>query len=129
MMESVKPKVAIVDDDEIVRRALRRMIASLSFDPVEFATGEAFLTALMAHTFSCALIDMHMPGLNGVDVVVRMRREGHEVPAIIITGGDVPKMRERCLKAGAADYLVKPVERETVSVAINSLLNASTTDI
>lgn len=122
-MESAKLKVAIVDDDEIVRRALRRMISSLSFDPVEFSTGESFLSALGAHIFSCALIDMHMPGLNGVDVVVRMRRERHPVPAIIITGGDVPKMRERCLDAGAADYLVKPFERETVSRAIRSLLD------
>lgn len=112
-----------MDDDEIVRRALRRVITSLSFDPVEFATGEAFLSALDATTFSCALIDMHMPGLNGVDVLVRMRREGRVLPAIIITGGDVPKMRERCLKAGASGYLIKPVERETVSSAIRLLLS------
>ena len=111
-----------MDDDEIVRRALRRLIASLSFDPVEFSTGEAFLSALDAGSFSCALIDMHMPGLNGVDIVLRMRSEGRVVPAIIITGGDVPKMRERCLKAGAAGYLVKPVERDTVSSAIKLLL-------
>lgn len=122
-MESTKLKVAIVDDDEIVRRALRRMIASLSFDPVEFATGEAFLSGLPANSFSCALIDMHMPGLNGVDIVLKMRQAGHVVPVIIITGGDVPKMRERCLKAGAANYLVKPVERDTVSVAIKMLVS------
>lgn len=121
-MESAKFRVAIVDDDEIVRRALRRMIKSLSFDPVEFATGETFLSALSENSFSCALIDLHMPGLNGVDVMARMRRDGHKVPVIIITGGDVPKMRERCLKAGAADYLVKPVERETVSDVIRLLV-------
>ena len=46
-MESAKLRVAIVDDDEVVRRALRRMIASLSFDPVEFSAGETFLTALL----------------------------------------------------------------------------------
>jgi FixJ family two-component response regulator len=121
-MDRTKLRVAIVDDDEIVRRALRRLIASLSFDPVEFSTGEAFLSALDVGIFSCALIDMHMPGLNGVDIVLRMRSEGRVVPAIIITGGDVPKMRERCLKAGAAGYLVKPVERDTVSSAIKLLL-------
>jgi FixJ family two-component response regulator len=122
-MESAKLRVAIVDDDEVVRRALRRMIASLSFDPVEFSAGETFLAALLTTTFSCALIDMHMPGLNGIDIVLRMRQDGHLVPAIIITGGDVPKMRERCLRAGAANYLVKPVERETVSRAIRLILN------
>lgn len=122
-MESANCRVAIVDDDEIVRRALRRMIKSLSFDPVEFATGESFLSALLEDTFSCALIDMHMPGLNGMDIVSRMRTGGHLVPVIIITGGDFPRMRERCLKAGAANYLVKPVERETVSDVIRLLVN------
>jgi FixJ family two-component response regulator len=116
-------RVAIVDDDDIVRRALRRMISSLCFDPVEFATGEAFLAALSSSSFSCALIDMHMPVLNGLEVIVRMRQEGHLLPTIIITGGDLPKMRERCLNAGAADYLVKPVERETISDAVMSLFN------
>ena len=66
---------------------------------------------------------MHMPVLNGVEVILRMRHEGHLLPAIIITGGDLPKTRERCLKAGATDYLIKPVERETISNAIMSLFN------
>jgi CheY-like chemotaxis protein len=62
-----------------------------------------------------------MPDLNGIDVVVRMQRDGRDVPAIVITGGDEPKMRERCLKAGAAAYLIKPVERDTVFATIQSL--------
>ncbi|KQV14175.1 hypothetical protein ASC97_13375 [Rhizobium sp. Root1203] len=120
-MKSPNLRVAIVDDDETVRRALRRLIASLAYIPVEFASGEAFLAELARSTFSCALIDLHMPDLNGIDVVVRMRRDGLDVPAIVITGGDEPKMRERCLKAGAAAYLIKPVERETVFATIQSL--------
>ncbi len=120
-MESPNLRVAIVDDDETVRRALRRLIASLAYTPVEFASGEAFLAELASTTFSCALIDLHMPDLNGIDVVVRMQRDGRDVRAIVITGGDEPKMRERCLKAGAAAYLIKPVERDTVFATIQSL--------
>ncbi len=98
------------------------MIASLSYVPVEFASGEAFPSTLPQDTYACALIDLHMPGLNGADVVGVMRREGYLLPTIIITGGDVPKMRERCLNAGASAYLIKPVERGAVNDMIRSLL-------
>jgi FixJ family two-component response regulator len=119
-METPGPTIAIVDDDEIVRRALRRMIASLSYVPVEFGSGREFLAALPTTVFACALIDMHMPGLNGIDVIAGMRGSSGAPPAIIITGGDEPRMRERCLKAGAADFLLKPIEREAVLRAIRS---------
>jgi FixJ family two-component response regulator len=117
-METPGLRIAIVDDDETVRRALRRMIASLAYVPVEFGSGKEFLAAFPSTMFACALIDMHMPGLSGIDVVGRMRGDGAAPPAIIITGGDEPRMRERCLKAGACDYLVKPIEREAVLAAI-----------
>jgi DNA-binding response OmpR family regulator len=61
---------------------------------------------------------MHMPGLNGIDVVVAMKGNKSAPPAIIITGGDEPRMRERSLKAGASDYLLKPIERDAVLAAI-----------
>lgn len=111
-----------MDDDDTVRRALRRVIASLSFVPVEFASGEEFIAALAEGGFACAMIDLHMPGLNGTEVISRMHHLGYRVPAIIITGGDVPKMRERCLKAGASAYMIKPVEREAVNDEIQSLI-------
>jgi FixJ family two-component response regulator len=121
-METPGPKVAIVDDDEVVRRALRRMIASLAYSPIEFASGEAFLAELANTKFACALIDMHMPGLNGLDIVGRMRSEGRNVPSIIITGGDEPRLQERCFEAGAAGYMVKPIERDAIDDAIRTLL-------
>jgi FixJ family two-component response regulator len=119
-MTSRELTVAIVDDDETVRRALRRMIASLYYDPVEYASGAAFLADPDAGRFLCVLLDLHMPDLNGIDVLLEMRRQGLDVPAIIVTGGDQPRMRERCMSAGASGYLVKPVERATVRAAIQS---------
>ena len=121
-MEKPGPKIAIVDDDEAVRRALRRMIASLSYSPVEFGSGEAFLAELSNTLFACALIDMHMPCLNGLDVVERMHQENLEIPSIIITGGDEPKLEERCLKAGASAFMVKPIERDCIFETIRALL-------
>jgi FixJ family two-component response regulator len=120
-MNMVGLKVAIVDDDEHVRRALRRMVVSLSYEVEEFASGRAFVAALDDRAFACVLLDLHMPELNGLDVLTQMRGDGHTVPVILITGGDEPRMRERCLKAGASAYLLKPVARDAVLGAIHSV--------
>jgi FixJ family two-component response regulator len=88
--------------------------------PVDrFSSGEGFLASLDDCAPDCALIDMHMPGLKGLDVLLRMRAEGRHVPVIIITGFDQSGMRERCLAAGATDYLIKPLEGSAVSSAIH----------
>lgn len=117
--------VAIVDDDETVRRALRRMITSFSFAPVEFDSGEAFLGSLHLPKIACALLDLHMPDLNGIDVLQRIKSTGCSIPIIIITGGDQPSMRQRCLEAGAAGYLVKPADRERVLSTIETCIGIS----
>jgi FixJ family two-component response regulator len=123
IMNSSGLTVAIVDDDETVRRAMRRLISSLSCRPVEFASGEAFLNGLHEFSPSLALIDMHMPRMSGIDVLLRMRSDGSAIPAIIITGGDEPRLRERCLNAGAWKYLVKPIDRATISAIIDKLMS------
>lgn len=119
-MDHPKLTVAIVDDDEAVRRALRRMLSSLSYAVAEFPSGQAFLEGMGTETFACVLLDMHMPELNGIDVLIRLRMNGHSIPAIIITGGDEPTMRDRCMKAGAAGYLTKPLERDIALAAIQA---------
>lgn len=120
-MSDERLTVAIVDDDETVRRALRRMVSSLAYIPLEFSSGKAFLASLHDSKFGCVLLDLHMPELNGIDVLVQLRGAGYTLPAIIITGGDEPKMRARCMQAGASAYLIKPIERDDVRTAIQSL--------
>ncbi|HTO31545.1 MAG TPA: response regulator [Pararhizobium sp.] len=119
-MDETELTVAIVDDDEAVRRALRRMVSSLSYRVADFPSGQAFLDELQKEQFACVLLDLHMPELNGIEVLARLRMAGHRLPAIIITGGDEPKMRDRCLSAGASDYLIKPLERDATSAAIQA---------
>lgn len=125
-MEDVASVVAIVDDDDSVRRALHRLVLSLSYQSRTFASGEEFLDALNKSPPDCVLLDLHMPGLKGLDVLHRMRKEGRHVPAIVMTGFDQHGMREKCLKAGAAAYLVKPLERAIVASAIEEATAAST---
>ncbi len=124
-MEHAVPIVAIVDDDEAVRRALRRLVLSLSHQPQTFASGEEFLDALKDFAPDCVLLDLHMPGLKGLDVIERLRSDDSRVPAIIITGYDETGMREKCLKAGASAYLVKPVERVVMARAIEDAIAPS----
>ncbi|BCH28423.1 response regulator [Mesorhizobium sp. L-8-10] len=124
-MERVASVVAIVDDDDSVRRALRRLVTSLSHQSRTFASGEEFLDALYEATPDCVLLDLNMPGLKGLDVLHRLRNEGRQVPAIIMTGFDQHGMRERCLEAGAAAYLVKPLGRAAVASAIEEATAAS----
>ena len=119
-MDEAKLTVAIVDDDETVRRALRRMVSSLAYRVADFPSGQAFLDELQKEQFACVLLDLHMPELNGIEVLAKLRMTGHRLPAIIITGGDEPKMRDRCLGAGASDYLIKPLERDTTFAAIQA---------
>lgn len=114
--------VAIVDDDDAVRRALSRLVLSLSYRAVVFASGEEFLASLSAATPNCALMDQHMPSLNGLDVLLRMRSERRRLPVIIVTGFDQPGLRQKCLEAGASEYLVKPLDAATVSAAIDIAL-------
>ena len=123
-MEASPIVVAIVDDDDKVRRALRRLVQSLSYHPIGFASGEEFLASLGETTPSCVLMDQHMPSLNGLDVILRMRSEGRHVPVIIVTGFDQPGLRQKCLDAGASEYIVKPLAASAVSAAIQAAVAA-----
>jgi FixJ family two-component response regulator len=121
-MQASTNVIAIVDDDDAVRRALRRLVLSLSYRPIEFASGEDFLASLLEATPNCVLMDQHMPNLNGLDVLRRMRSEGRHVPVIVVTGFDQPGLRQKCLDAGASDYLVKPLEASALSAAIRGAM-------
>jgi FixJ family two-component response regulator len=114
------PVIAIIDDDEVVRRSLKRLVSSLSFRTADFASGEAFLQSLSQGAPACMLLDLHMPGLNGIQILEALRTRRMNIPTIIITGNDQPDMRERCMNAGAVAYLQKPLDRELVLTTIQT---------
>lgn len=110
--------IAIVDDDEAVRRSLRRLVNSLSFQAADFASGEAFLQSLSQGSPSCMLLDLHMPGLSGLEVLEALQTRRLKIPTIVITGNARLDLRERCMQAGAIAYLQKPLDRDLVLTSI-----------
>ena len=123
-MGLIVPLIAIVDDDHGVRRALRRLLRSLHYDPVAFPSGEEFLASLPARRPCCVLMDLHLPGLNGIEVLGRLQEQDRAPPVIVMTGFDEAGTRERCLAAGAADYITKPVEGAHLFAAISRALGS-----
>lgn len=124
-MTATRTVIAIVDDDEIVRRSIKRLVSSLSYDAQDFASGEEFLKSLARGAPTCMLLDLHMPGLSGFEVLEALHTRRMNIPAIIVTGNTRPEIRERCLNAGAAGYLEKPLDRDVVLSTIRTATNAT----
>ncbi len=112
--------VAIVDDEESVRTALRRLLRSAGLDVQTFATGSEFLESLKPGRPDCVILDLHMPQINGFAVLSRLKELHNEVPVVAITGHDTPEARERALAGGAKAYLRKPVDDKSLLSAIES---------
>jgi len=114
--------VMIVDDDESIRRAARRLIKSYGFPVETFASAEDFLSSGRLHETACLVLDVQMPGLNGLELQSRLMTDGHQVPIIFITAFNDENARAQALKAGALGYLVKPFEEAGLLTAINVAL-------
>lgn len=112
-MGKLKPFVVVVDDDESVSRAIRRLLRSIGIASETFASGDAFLEVLSSmpsYRPDCVILDVQMPGLNGLEVQQRLAGSG--MPVIFITAHDDIGVREQALAAGAVAYLRKPFNDE-----------------
>ena len=115
--------VMIVDDDESVRRAARRLIKSFGFPVETFASADDFLASGRLSETACLVLDVQMPGLNGLELQSRLvAAGGHQVPIIFITAFNDENARAQALKAGALCYLVKPFEEADLLNSINIAL-------
>jgi FixJ family two-component response regulator len=110
--------VAVVDDEEAVRIALRRLLRSASLSVETFSSGAEFLESVKAHQPDCVVLDLHMPHLGGFAVQARLTEAGIRLPTVVITGHDSDESRERALGGGAAAYLRKPVDDQALLDAI-----------
>jgi FixJ family two-component response regulator len=117
-----RPLIALVDDEESVRRALARMLSASQFDVEVFASGQEFLDSLRTRVPDCAILDYQMPGLTGRDVQRHLSLEEIRLPIIVVTAHDHPALREQCLADGAVAYLAKPLQRERLVDLINDAI-------
>ena len=108
-MSQSKPLIAIVDDDESVCRAIKRLVRSLGMDADTFTSGQQFIDfieSIPSRPVDCVVLDVQMPGLNGLEVQERLTRRGHRFPVIFITAHDEVGVREQALAAGALAFSV-----------------------
>ena len=129
-MAQSRPLVAVVDDEESIRKSLRRLLSAADLDAAVYASGQEFLDALRVRQPDCLVLDLQMPGLTGLEVQRALTAAGVRFPTIIITAHDEPEARSRCLGAGVAAYLCKPLHDEMLLDAIANVMGrvaASTT--
>jgi FixJ family two-component response regulator len=117
-----RPVIAIVDDEESVRRALARVLSVSSFTARAFGSGHEFLESLATQRPDCVVLDYQMPGLTGRDVQRRLALARISIPIIVVTAHVQPALREQCLADGAVAYLAKPLQRELLVALINDVL-------
>src|SRR5215472_16392682 len=124
-MATAKPIVFIVDDDAWVRESLETLIRDEGLQPETFASAQEFLDRPRVSTPSCRVLDISLPGLNGLELQKRVAVERTDMPIIFITGhGDIP-MSVGAMKAGAVEFLTKPFNDEVLLAAIRQALERS----
>lgn len=124
-MPPTTPVVFVVDDDVSVRESLAPLIRWAGWKPETFSSAQEFLSRPRDETPSCLVLDVELPDLNGLDLQERVAADRAAMPIIFITGhGDIP-MSVRAMKAGAAEFLTKPFERDALLNAIRSAIERS----
>ena len=118
--------ISIIDDDDSVRQALGSLVRSLGFAAALFGSAEQFLEAGAVAGSAVVVTDVQMPGMNGVELQDRLRREGHAVPMIFITAFPEEALRKRAFAAGACCFLGKPFDGDIMIRCIESALSPDT---
>lgn len=114
--------IAIVDDDPSVRRGLERLIRSLGWRAESFASAQEFLDRPRTEAPGCLVLDLQLPGLSGLDLQKRMAEAGLQTPIVFLTGhGDIPAS-VKAMKAGAVEFLTKPVDERDLLNAIQEAI-------
>ena len=121
----VKPLVAVVDDEEAVRRALERLLRSAGIETETFSTGGAMLEDLARRKPDCIVLDLHMPGMSGFEIQAALAERDLRIPVVVLTGHDTPEASERATASGAAAYLRKPVDGAVFLAAVAAAVENS----
>ena len=117
--------ISIVDDDDSLRNSLDNLIRSVGYRAQGFPSAEALLSSNQLHDTACLILDVRLPGMNGLELQRRIAAANWRIPIIFITSHADGDARARALEAGAVDYLYKPFREEALLNAIDAALNHS----
>ena len=122
-MRETGATIFVVDDDAAVRRSLTRLLCSVGWNAEAFASADDLLERAPITGPGCVLLDVQMPGMNGLELQARMSEAGISLPVVFLTGkGDIP-MSVHAIKHGAVDFLVKPVEEAVLFQALDQAIS------
>jgi FixJ family two-component response regulator len=114
--------VAIVDDDESLRGALRGLIKTVGLPTQAFASAEDFLNSGLLHETACLIADIRMPGMSGLELQEKLNAEHCRIPTIFVTAHGDANMRLQAMRAGAVEFLAKPFDDEVLLDSVRAAL-------
>lgn len=117
------PLIAVVDDDTSVRHSTCRLVRSLGFRAEAFESGEAFLGSNSAQRAACLLLDLRMPGMDGLEVQRRLAERGARIPIVFLTARASDEEEQRARSAGALAFLRKPAAEATLAETLRTLFH------
>jgi FixJ family two-component response regulator len=116
--------IAVVEDEEMVRSALERLLKTAGYTVAAFATAEPFLNSRRLRAVRCLIADIRMPGMSGLDLQSRLNEEADPIPIIFITAHGDEETRIRAIRAGAVAFLAKPFERTVLLEHVQACLES-----
>ena len=116
--------VYVVDDDPSVRKALSRLIGASGYDSAAYESAEAFLAADVIAETECLVLDVHLPGMSGLDLQAELVESGVKCPIVFITAFDEDRPRTEALAGGATEFLRKPIDSDRLITAIGKAIES-----
>ena len=111
--------IYIIDDDESVRKAFKRLLRSANYEVGTFSSAEEFLKSQKPNKNACIIIDMKMPGMTGFDLQRKLNDQGIRFPVIVISASDDAQVREQARELGAVAFFRKPIDDQALLDAID----------
>jgi len=124
MASSKKPRILVIDDDRVVLRMLERLLLHLGFEVVTVEDGRTGIERYLENAFDVALVDIRMPEMDGIEVLRQLVDRDENVSVVMMTGYQSVETAAQAIKAGAVDYLIKPMNQENLAGVLNKALEA-----